>query len=104
MALVSSSSSSALAFIFRALVALRSVLERRGIETDLNSRYTIISKRPSEDSIDPQPRTSLLKENIEEDNVIVVRRRIQVVRPWRLATDGTQAVVDTVTVGVLYLL
>lgn len=65
---------------------------------------TLLSQRPSEESTDPQTRTSLLKENIEEDNITVVRRRIQVVRPWRLATDGTRAVVDTVTVGVLYLL
>jgi hypothetical protein len=37
-----------LAFIFRALISLRSVLKRRGIGTNLSSHYTIVSKRPAE--------------------------------------------------------
>ena len=94
-----------LAFIFRALVSLRSILKRRGIEANLNSRYTIISRRPAggTDS-DLQSATSPLKENIEEDNVIVVHRPVKVVRPWRFTTDGARAVVDVMTVGVVYLL
>jgi solute carrier family 31 (copper transporter), member 1 len=94
-----------LAFIFRALVSLRSILKRRAIDTDLNSRYTIISRRPAEDiNNDPQSPRSPLKENIDEDNVIVVRRPVKVVRPWKLTPAVVRSVVDVVTVGVVYLL
>lgn len=95
-----------LAFIFRALVSLRSVLKRRGIEADLNIGYTIISKRLSKKGTnsDPPSAQSPLKEDAEEETVRLVRRPVKVVRPWRLTTGGLRAVVDVVTAGVVYLL
>ncbi|KIN00004.1 hypothetical protein OIDMADRAFT_126242, partial [Oidiodendron maius Zn] len=95
-----------LAFIFRALVSLRSVLKRRGLEAGLRSGCTIISERPSEKGTnsDLQSAKSPLKENVEDENVIVVCWPVKVVRPWRFTTGGARAVVDVMTVGVVYLL
>lgn len=54
--------------------------------------------------IDFQSATYLLKENTEEDDVIVVRRPVKEVRQWRFTTDGARVVVDVVTIDIVYLL
>lgn len=66
----------------------------------LNSGYAIISKRPSTNGIAQFP----LKEDVEEETVILVHRPMKVIRPWRLTAGGLRAFIDLVTAGVVYLL
>ncbi|KAJ9129826.1 hypothetical protein NKR19_g10169 [Coniochaeta hoffmannii] len=93
--------------IFRCLAAARSVLERRSIDADFNSRNVIL---PREQNDNERVRSDMgfdrgrLVENGVEENIMIVRRRIQGVMPWRITTDGPRALIDVVYAGVLYLL
>lgn len=93
-----------LGVIFRSLVALKSTLERRWIDAELNSRYTVVTENLAKKHVASQATRSLLREEGVEDDVIVVHRHINGVRPWRLTIDGPQAVIDTMIAGLLYLL
>ena len=59
------------------------------------------SERISQDS---DSKRMVLSENGVEEDVVVVRKREGGVRPWRITTDPVRAVMDTVIVGVGYLL
>jgi hypothetical protein len=81
-----------LAVIFRGLLAFKSVLERKWLVAELNRLYVseggrmrITSKKDDDEKINFNPAGPCL-------------------RPWRFSTDGPRAMLDTVVVGVAYLL
>lgn len=52
----------------------------------------------------PEAKQMTLSENGVEETVMVVERKSVVVRPWRFSVDPVRAVLDTVIVGISYLL
>lgn len=101
----------ALAAILRGLLALRSWQEQRWLDADLNRRYVVVNgkaplaERLSHDSL-AKNMTMVLSENGVEENVLVVRNHAAGARPrpWRLSVDPLRALMDTIVVGVSYLL
>ncbi|KAL2161281.1 hypothetical protein VTH06DRAFT_8501 [Thermothelomyces fergusii] len=101
----------ALAALLRGLVALRSWQERRWLDAELGRRYVVVNgkaplaERLSRDSL-AKNMTMVLSENGVEENVVVVHNRAAAdrPRPWRLTVDPVRALMDTVIVGVGYLL
>jgi hypothetical protein len=96
-----------LAVIFRFLIAFKSVLENRWIDAELNRRYVVIRRKPAAKeptSSDLKSKIALLTENGVEEDVMVVRRQIKGTMPWSITTDGPRAAIDTLIVGILYLL
>ena len=55
-------------------------------------------------SQDSDSKRMILTENGVEEEVMVVKKRGPGARPWRLSVDPIRAVIDTVILGVLYLL
>ncbi|KAL2169955.1 hypothetical protein VTG60DRAFT_5425 [Thermothelomyces hinnuleus] len=100
-----------LAALLRGLLALRSWQEGRWLDAELNRRYVVVNgkaplaERLSRDSL-AKNMTMVLSENGVEENVLVVRNRAAGARPrpWRLTVDPVRALMDTVVVGVGYLL
>ncbi|UKZ76698.1 hypothetical protein TrVFT333_004407 [Trichoderma virens FT-333] len=98
-----------LTVIARLLVAIRLRQERAWADHDAQRRYIVvngkepISERLSRDP-DAKSMTMMLSENGVEDRVFVVEKKQAVVRPWRFSVDPVRAVMDTVMVGVGYLL
>ncbi|KAL2269522.1 hypothetical protein VTJ83DRAFT_1706 [Remersonia thermophila] len=101
-----------LAALFRGLLAAKGVLERRWLAQELARRYVVVEGRGSlagSLAADPEAKKAslVLSENGAEENVVVVERRgahANHARPWRLSVDPVRALVDTVIVGVGYLL
>lgn len=87
-----------LAVVFRFLVAFKSVLEKHRMDVEGNRRYIVTVRKPSTGE-----RISSDSKCVEE-HIIAVRRRVKHIRSWQMATDGPRAAVDTVIIGVLYLL
>ncbi|KAG5913717.1 hypothetical protein E4U42_000912 [Claviceps africana] len=97
----------ALAIVARLLLAARSVQEARWLDKDLQRRYVAAhGKIPLSEDISNDARAAkmTLSANGVEETVFVVARRGHEVRPWRFSVDPLRAVMDTVTVGVGYLL
>ncbi|KAG8415549.1 hypothetical protein J3459_011807 [Metarhizium acridum] len=96
-----------LAVVGRLLLAARSVQEARWLDKDMKRRYVAahgkasLSDRVSSDSL-AKPMT--LTANGVEESVVVVARSGCETRPWRFSVDPVRAVMDTVIVGVGYLL
>lgn len=96
-----------LAIIGRLLLAARSIQEARWLAKDMKRRYVAaqgkssLSDRISSDSL-AKPMT--LTANGVEESVIVVAQAGAVKRPWRFSVDPLRAALDTVIVGVGYLL
>ncbi|RFU26749.1 hypothetical protein B7463_g9595, partial [Scytalidium lignicola] len=96
-----------LAFIFRALLALKSIQERRWFEKEFNRRYVVVAGKPTlkqQVESDASSEKMVLTSNGVEEDVIVVKKRGMGVRPWRLSIDPLRALFDTVLAGVGYLL
>ncbi|PHH63540.1 hypothetical protein CDD81_5727 [Ophiocordyceps australis] len=97
-----------LAVVARLLVAAKAVQEARWLDREANRRYIAaagkapLAERLSRDS-DAKPMT-LISENGVEDNVVVVEKRGLGRRPWRFSVDPLRAVLDTLIVGIGYLL
>jgi hypothetical protein len=98
----------ALAVVFRLLLAAKAVQEGRWLDAELNRRYVTVRGRPSlaqTVSTDSLAKRMTLSENgVEEDVVVLQRRRRPAARPWRLSVDPLRAFMDTVLAGVAYLL
>lgn len=96
-----------LAIIGRLLLAARSIQEARWLDKDMKRRYVAtqgklpLSDRISQDTLS-KPMT--LTANGVEENVMVMGSAGGIVRPWRFSVDPVRAVMDTVIVGVGYLL
>merc|ERR1711964_597140 len=96
-----------LAVIFRSLLAVKAWKERAWLDAEFNRRYvTVAGKLPKSERIsqDSDSKRMVLSENGVEEDVMVVKKRGMGVRPWRITTDPVRAVMDTVIVGVGYLL
>ncbi|KFY45047.1 hypothetical protein V494_01176 [Pseudogymnoascus sp. VKM F-4513 (FW-928)] len=96
-----------LAISFRVLIAFRSVVEERRINTELNKRYVVITRKSNTKeriSSDSNSRIALLTENGLEEDVIVVRKKMEGPVPWSIAVDGSRAVIDTIIAGIFFLL
>ncbi|TWU77068.1 hypothetical protein ED733_008014 [Metarhizium rileyi] len=96
-----------LAIVGRLLLAARSLQEARWLDKDMKRRYVAaqgkssLSERVSSDTL-AKPMT--LTANGVEESVVVVARTESMTRPWRFSVDPVRAVMDTVIVGVGYLL
>ncbi|PTB68328.1 hypothetical protein BBK36DRAFT_1114090 [Trichoderma citrinoviride] len=99
----------ALAVIARLLVAFRARQERIWADQDARRRYVVVNgkepvaERLSRDS-DAKGATMMISENGVEERVVVVEKKDSVTRPWRFSVDPVRAAMDTVIVGVGYLL
>ncbi|KAL5317378.1 hypothetical protein ACEPPN_014473 [Leptodophora sp. 'Broadleaf-Isolate-01'] len=96
-----------LAIIFRSLLAVKAWKERAWLDAEFNRRYvTVAGKLPKSERIsqDSDSKRMVLSENGVEEDVMVVKKRGMGARPWRITTDPVRAVMDTVIVGVGYLL
>ncbi|EWY79718.1 hypothetical protein FOYG_17113 [Fusarium oxysporum NRRL 32931] len=90
----------AIGVILQSLGAVKSVLARRGVDAELNTRYVVFKKKANSDL---ESSKGVLTETGLETDVILVRRSMEGARPWRITIDGPRAAVDTVIAGLLYL-
>lgn len=96
-----------LAIIARVLVALKAVQEARWLDQEAARRYvTVNGKIPLSEQItsSPDARRMTLSENGLEETVVVVERKRAATRPWRFSVDPVRACLDTLIVGIGYLL
>lgn len=99
----------ALTVILRFLVALKTRQERRWADKNAQRRYVVVNgKEPVSERLSRDPdakqMTMMLSENGVEERVVVVQRKHAAVHPWRFSVDPVRAALDTVIVGVGYLL
>ena len=109
------------ATVFRALLALRAVQERKWQRLEMGRRYAIAmpgqsgdigSGNGSRNDDGDERKTSGESESSsstsEKDGAVVVaaavKDRMLRVRPWRVSQDGPRACLDVVVAGVGYLL
>jgi hypothetical protein len=97
-----------LAMLFRGLLAVKAWREQAWLDAELARRFVVVqgrlplAERVSSDSV---ARKATLTENgVEEDVMVVAKKRHSIARPWRLSVDPVRAVIDTVIAGVGYLL
>lgn len=98
-----------LAVLARVLVAFKAAQENRWAAQDARRRYVAVQgKGPLAEQIarDPEAKTQVvLSENGVEETVYVVEEgRHSSTRPWRFSVDPVRALLDTVIVGIGYLL
>lgn len=96
-----------LAIIARLLVALKATLEARWQSQAAKRRFVAVNgKTPLAERIsqDRESKQMILSENGVEENVYVVEQKANQARPWRFSVDPVRAVLDTVIVGIGYLL
>lgn len=96
-----------LAVLFRCLLAAKAFQETRWLDAELNRRYVVVQGKQSlaaTVSRDSLAKRMTLSENGVEEDVMVLKKRHTHVRPWRLSVDPLRALLDTVIVGVGYLL
>ncbi|KAG6148143.1 hypothetical protein E4U22_004132 [Claviceps purpurea] len=99
-----------LAITARLLLAARTLQEARWLDQALQRRYVVAQGQTSlsEMMAAHEPPVGAMKmalsANGVEEAVVVVARRGCEVRPWRVSVDPLRAVMDTVIVGVGYLL
>ncbi len=96
-----------LAVLFRSLLALKAWQESRWLDAEINRRYVVVQGRPAlSESVsrDSLAKRMTLTENGVEEDVMVLKKNHSHIRPWRLSVDPLRAVLDTVLVGVGYLL
>lgn len=96
-----------LAIVARALVAFKAVQEARWLDREAARRYVAVNgKIPLSEQIasSPDARRMTLSENGLEETVVVVERKRAATRPWRFSVDPVRACLDTMIVGIGYLL
>ncbi|RDL37290.1 Uncharacterized protein BP5553_04723 [Venustampulla echinocandica] len=96
-----------LSVVFRGLLAVKAWKETAWLDAEFNRRYVAVAGRaPKSESIssDADSKRMILTENGVEEDVVVVKKKGAVTRPWRISTDPVRAVMDTVIAGVGYLL
>lgn len=96
-----------LAVVFRCLLAVRSWREEAWMDAEFNRRYvTVAGKSPKSERVsqDSDAKRMVLSENGVEEDVMIVKKRGASKRPWRFSVDPVRAVMDTVVIGVGYLL
>ncbi|KAL3422333.1 low affinity copper transporter [Phlyctema vagabunda] len=96
-----------LAVLFRSLLAVKAWKESAWMDAEFNRRYVVVNgKQPKSERImdDSDSKKMILTENGVEEDVMVVKKKGTTTRPWRMSVDPIRAVLDTVIVGVGYLL
>ncbi|KPM40405.1 hypothetical protein AK830_g6164 [Neonectria ditissima] len=97
-----------LAVVGRCLLALKAVQEARWLDREAARRYVAVNggKIPLAEqvAVSPDARQMTLSANGAEETVMVVERKRGVSRPWRFSVDPLRAVLDTIIVGIGYLL
>ncbi|KAG9247442.1 Ctr copper transporter [Calycina marina] len=96
-----------LAVVFRGLIAMRSWREEAWRDVAFNRRYvTVAGKLPKSERLshESSSKSMTISENGIEENVMVVKKKGQTRMPWRFSIDPVRAAMDTVIVGVGYLI
>lgn len=96
-----------LAVVARLLVALKARMEVRWESQAVKRRFVAVNgKGPLAERVsgDRESKQLVLSENGVEEHVFVVENRTQTTRPWRFSVDPVRALLDTVIVGIGYLL
>ncbi|KAL7792635.1 Ctr copper transporter [Trichoderma ceciliae] len=98
-----------LTVIARLLVAFKTRQERIWADKNAQRRYIVVNgKEPMSERLSRDPdakhMTMMLSENGVEENVVVVAKKHSASRPWRFSVDPVRAALDTVLVGIGYLL
>lgn len=96
-----------LAVIFRGLLAVKAWREAAWMDAEMKRRYvTVAGKQPKSERVSQESdlKRMVLSENGLEEDVMVVQKKGMDVRPWRFSVDPVRAVMDTIVVGVGYLL
>ena len=102
-----------LAVIFRVLLTLKSFQEERWLDAELKRRYVTVAGRGklaerirdgSVDGVEEGKTGFVMSENGVEEDVVVVRKRGHITRPWRWSVDLARAGMDTSIAGVGYML
>lgn len=99
----------ALTVILRLIVAYKSYQERVWADKNAQRRFIVVNgKEPMSERLSRDPDAKqmamVLSENGVEEKVLVVEKKHHAVAPWRFSVDPPRAVLDTVIVGVGYLL
>lgn len=96
-----------LAVVFRGLLAVRAWREEAWMDAEFNRRYvTVAGKLPKSERIsqDSDAKRMILSENGAEEDVMIVKKKGASKRPWRFTVDPVRAAMDTLIIGVGYLL
>jgi len=89
------------------LLAVKAWKEAAWMDAEFKRRYvTVAGKSPKSERIwqDSDSKRMILSENGVEEDVMVVSKKCVEARPWRFSTDPFRALIDTIIVGVGYLL
>ena len=104
-----------LAVLFRVLLAGKAWKEERWLDDELKRRYVAVEGRGSlamkirgQDgngiAEEGDAKSMVISENGLEEDVVVVRKKGPIRRPWRWSVDLVRASMDTTIAGVGYLL
>jgi hypothetical protein len=97
----------ALTVILRLIVAYKTYQERIWADRNAQRRFIVVNgKEPLSERLsrDPEAKTMVLSENGIEEKVLVVEKKHSEIPPWRFSVDPPRAALDTVIVGIGYLL
>ncbi|KAM0474045.1 hypothetical protein ACHAPX_007758 [Trichoderma viride] len=99
----------ALTVILRLIVAYKTYQERVWADRNAQRRFIVVNgKEPMSERLSRDPdakqMTMMLSENGVEEKVLVVEKNHHAVAPWRFSVDPPRAALDTVIVGIGYLL
>ena len=104
-----------LAVLFRVLLAGKAWKEERWLDEELKRRYVAVEGRGSlamrirgqdgnRSAEEGDAKSMVISENGLEEDVVVVRKKGPITRPWRWSVDLMRASMDTCIAGVGYLL
>lgn len=104
-----------LAVLFRVLLAGKAWKEERWLDDELKRRYVAVEGRGSlamkirgqdgnGSAEEGDAKSMVISENGLEEDVVVVRKKGPITRPWRWSVDLVRASMDTTIAGVGYLL
>jgi hypothetical protein len=96
-----------LAIFMRVLIAGKAWAEARWLDAEMKRRYVAVQgKLPLAEQVsqDSLSKKMTLTANGVEEEVMVVQKNKQHLRPWRLTVDPLRALLDTSIAGVGYLL
>ncbi|KAI1392284.1 Ctr copper transporter [Hypoxylon trugodes] len=96
-----------LGIAFRLLLAGKALAEERWLDAEMKRRYVVVQGKipvAEQVSTDSLGKKMTLTENGVEEDVVVVQKKRNHLRPWRMSVDPIRAVLDTCIVGVSYLL
>ena len=96
-----------LTIIGRLLLAYKAIQENRWLDQAARRRYVVVNgKVPLAEQLSnsPDAKQMTLTENGVDEKVMVVERKSATARPWRFSVDPLRAVLDTIIVGIGYLL